>query len=53
VGETERTFENVVSTPGPHSRESKEKLQPILLHAAQTFAEQGHEGVSIREIIQG
>lgn len=49
MGGTERTFETVVSTPGLHSRES-EKLQHILLHAAQIFAEQGYEGASIREI---
>ena len=49
MGETERTFENVVSTPGPHSRESEEKPQHIVLHSAQLFAEQGYEA-SIREI---
>ena len=35
VGATERTFESVVSTPGPHSRESEKKLQHILLYAAE------------------
>lgn len=46
---TERTFPMVVSTPGLQSRES-EKLQHILLHAAQIFAEEGYEGASIRDI---
>ena len=34
----------------PPPRDSEAKLQHILLHAAQIFAEQGFEGTSIREI---
>jgi len=48
VGDTE-TLPMVVATPAVQSRES-DKLQHILLHAAQIFAEQGYEGASIRDI---
>jgi TetR/AcrR family transcriptional regulator, cholesterol catabolism regulator len=34
----------------PSPRDSEAKLQHILRHAAQTFAEQGFEGASIRDI---
>ena len=34
----------------PSSRDSEAKLQHILLHSAQIFAEQGFEGASIRDI---
>jgi AcrR family transcriptional regulator len=34
----------------PASRDSEAKLQHILLHAAQTFAEEGFEGTSMRDI---
>ena len=34
----------------PHPRDSEAKLQHILLHTAQIFAEQGFEGASIRAI---
>jgi len=34
----------------PNPRDSEAKLQHILLHSAQIFAEQGYEGASIRDI---
>jgi AcrR family transcriptional regulator len=37
-------------TPLPSPRDSEAKLQHILLHAAQIFAERGFEGASIRDI---
>ena len=37
-----------VNVPPP--RDSEAKLQHILLHSAQIFAEQGFEGASIRDI---
>jgi TetR/AcrR family transcriptional regulator, cholesterol catabolism regulator len=36
--------------PFPTSRDSEAKLQHILLHSAQVFAEQGFEGASMRDI---
>jgi AcrR family transcriptional regulator len=38
------------SPPLPTPRDSEAKLQHILLHSAQVFAEQGFEGASIRDI---
>jgi len=46
----ERTFENAMPTIVPAPRDSEAKLQHILLHAAQTFAEEGFEGTSMRDI---
>ena len=46
----ERTFENYMPTTVPPPRDSEAKLQHILLHAAQTFAEEGFEGTSMRDI---
>ena len=46
----ERTFENSMPTTVPPPRDSEAKLQHILLHAAQTFAEEGFEGTSMRDI---
>jgi TetR/AcrR family transcriptional regulator, cholesterol catabolism regulator len=39
-----------MSTSLPNPRDSEAKLQHILLHSAQIFAEQGFEGASIRDI---
>ena len=39
-----------MSTSLPTPRDSEAKLQHILLHSAQIFAEQGFEGASIRDI---
>ena len=46
----ERTFENYMPSSVPPPRDSEAKLQHILLHAAQTFAEEGFEGTSMRDI---
>src|SRR5271167_3979110 len=46
----ERTFENPMAISVPTPRDSEAKLQHILLHSAQIFAEQGFEGTSIRDI---
>jgi AcrR family transcriptional regulator len=46
----ERTFENAMASSVPTPRDSEAKLQHILLHSAQIFAEQGFEGSSIRDI---
>jgi TetR/AcrR family transcriptional regulator, cholesterol catabolism regulator len=46
----ERTFENAMPASLPIPRDSQAKLQHILLHSAQIFAEQGFEGASIRDI---
>jgi TetR/AcrR family transcriptional regulator, cholesterol catabolism regulator len=39
-----------MNLPMPAPRDSEAKLQHILLHSAQIFAEQGFEGASIRDI---
>jgi AcrR family transcriptional regulator len=46
----ERTFEKAMANTPPASRDSEAKLQHILLHSAQIFADQGFEGASIRDI---
>src|SRR5271169_2908792 len=46
----ERTFENPMAISVPTPRDSEAKLQHILLHSAQIFAEQGFEGASVRDI---
>lgn len=40
----------MASTPPPPLRDSEAKLQHILVHASQIFAERGFEGASIRDI---
>ena len=39
-----------MAVPSPNPRDSEAKLQYILQHSAQIFAEQGFEGASIRDI---
>lgn len=39
-----------MANPAPTPRDSEAKLQHILLHSAQIFAERGFEGTSIRDI---
>jgi len=46
----ERTFEKAMAASTPTPRDSEAKLQYILQHSAQVFAEQGFEGASIRDI---
>jgi AcrR family transcriptional regulator len=46
----ERTFESLMPNSLPTQRNTEAKLEHILRHSAQVFAEHGFEGASIRDI---